>query len=335
MNGDQVQTAPEVLYTPTPDGWQLALHLWRGLGQRRPHPVLMVHGLAANRKNLDLDDQLSIARAAQSHGYDVYLVDLRGAGLSRPPGGKARNTFQWGFGDFAVYDIPAAVEFVLNHSSADSLHGFGHSMGGMLLYAFAVSQPPELRSIVSVGSPFVAEIRLAPRERRLLNMLTRFNPNRQGRLPLRKLFSAGGRFIGFTGRLVDGSLLNASNIDQDLMGRLARESIDDVPQQLLREFATSIGRSEIADGPFSYESELGRIAVPVLSLGGSVDRIAPPAAVRAAVRRIRSPDVRYREMGRRFGDRADYGHIDLLVGHHAPTEIYAPIIDFWDELEEH
>lgn len=324
---------PEILYTPTPDGWQLAIHLWRGTGRERRYPILMVHGLAANRLNLDLDEDLSIARAAQAQGYDVYLLDLRGAGLSRPPGGRGRHTFQWGFGDFATYDIPAAVNFVLDHHSADKLHGFGHSMGGMLFYAFGVSQPRELRSIVTVGSPFVAEIHLAPRERRLLNMVTRFNPNVSGRIPLRRIFSTGGRFIQFTGRWVDGSLLNASNVDQRLMKRLARESIDDVPRQLLKEFATSIGRDDISEGPFSYESELGRISVPVFSLAGAVDRIAPPRAVQAAVDKLRSNDVRYREMGLRFGDRADYGHVDLVVGHHAPREIYAPIIDFWDEIE--
>lgn len=325
---------PEVIYVPTADGWQLALHLWPAIGQRRPHPVLMVHGLAANRLNLDLDEELSIARAAQRHGFDVYLLDLRGAGLSRPPGGKDRNTFQWSFGEYAIYDIPSAVRTVLKHSQATQLHGFGHSMGGMLLYAFGVSQPPELRSIVTVGAPLVAELRLAKRERRLLDFVTRFNARRSSRVPLRRIFSTGGRFIRFTGRLVDGSLLNASNIDQQLMARLAQESIDDVPHRLLDDFYKGMGRDDLSEGPFSFESELARIDVPVFAVGGSVDRIAPPAAVRAAVRRLRSHDVRYREMGRLHGDRADYGHIDLLVGHHAPSEIYPPIIDFWEEIEE-
>ncbi len=325
---------PEVIYVATPDEWQLALHLWRAKGARRERPVLMVHGLAANRLNLDLHEKLSLARAAQSHGFDVYLVDLRGAGLSRPPGGRARHTFQWSFAEYALYDLPATVAKVLEHSRADQLHGFGHSMGGMLLYAFGVSQPPELASIVSLGTPCVAELRLAPRERRLLEFVTRFNPRTSKRVPLRRIFAAGGRFIGFTGRLVDGALLNASNLDQGLMSRLAKESIDDVPHRLLMDFLQGMERPDVADGPFSFESELGRINVPVFALSGAADRIAPPASVLAGVQRIRSHDVRYRELGKLHGDRADYGHIDLLVGHHAPEEIYAPIIDFWDELEE-
>jgi hypothetical protein len=38
-------------------------------------------------------------------------------------------------------------------------------------------------------------------------------------------------------------------------------------------------------------------------------------------------------MGRRFGDRADYGHGDLLVGRAAPEEVYPLILDFLDEVD--
>jgi pimeloyl-ACP methyl ester carboxylesterase len=292
---------------------------------------MMVHGIAANRLNLDLDERHSIARAAQAHGFDVYLLELRGAGHSRPPGGRERSQFEWGFADYATYDLPAAIDRVLAHSRADAIHGFGHSMGGMLLYAFGVSQPAELRSIATIGAPLVEELTLGSRELKLLQLAARLGSSAR-RVPIRRLFSAGGRFIHLSSKIVDGSLVNASNVEAEILARLARESIDDVPTHLLGEFHAALG-GKPDNGPFAYEASLHSIRVPVLAIGGSADRIAPPRSVRAAVSRLRSPDVRYREMGMQHGDAADYGHIDLLVGRHAPKEIYPLVLDFWDEVD--
>ncbi|MBI3179337.1 MAG: alpha/beta fold hydrolase, partial [Deltaproteobacteria bacterium] len=154
---------PEVVYAPTSDGWQLALHHWPPKRAMRRHPILMVHGLGANRHNLDPDERHSIARAAWDRGYAVYVLELRGAGLSCPPGGRDRTLFQWGFGEYAERDVPAAMAKVLEHAGARALHGFGHSMGGMLFCAQGVRRPPELRSITAVGSPLISDLQLGSR----------------------------------------------------------------------------------------------------------------------------------------------------------------------------
>src|SRR5687768_14984028 len=100
----------ETFYAPTEDGWRLAIHHWPAKGERRRHPVLMVHGLGANRLNFDLDDRYSLARAARARGYDVFVLELRGAGLSISPGGQDRFNFQWGFGEYSQVDLPVAVK---------------------------------------------------------------------------------------------------------------------------------------------------------------------------------------------------------------------------------
>ena len=76
-----------------------------------------------------------------------------------------------------------------------------------------------------------------------------------------------------------------------------------------------------------------RIAVPVHVVSGSVDRVAPKAAVLALSARLRGPDVRYREMGKPAGDRADYGHGDLLVGRSAPEEVFPVLLDFLEAVD--
>ena len=114
---------PEVIYAPTEDGWRLALIHWRGAGPGhgplRRYPVLMVHGLGSNRLNLDLDERYSIAQAAARRGFDAYVLELRGAGLSRAPHGEDRSRFQWGFSDYRERDLPAAIATVLERSGRD------------------------------------------------------------------------------------------------------------------------------------------------------------------------------------------------------------------------
>lgn len=329
---------PEILYAPTEDGWRLALCHWAPLStwQRKRHPILMVHGLGANRLNMDLDDRYSIARAAAKRGFHVYVLELRGAGLSRAPHGRDRSRFQWGFGDYAERDLPAAIQTVLERTGASQLHGLGHSMGGMLFYATATRRSPALRSITAVGAPFITELNLAPRDERLLRFATSLTPDRLGRLrarvPMRRLMNAAGRFIPLSSRLVDGLLLNAENTEASVMARMAREGIDDVPVKLVVELSQHMANPMEA-GPYGYETMMSQIQIPVYAMGGSVDRIAPPGSVAAAVERLRTPDLRLRLMGRRWGDAADYGHVDLLVGRAAPEEVFPLLLDFIEEVD--
>lgn len=329
---------PEVLYAPTEDGWRLALCRFagNGAGVYKRHPVLMVHGLGANRLNMDLDDRYSIARAAALRGFDVYVLELRGAGLSRAPHGRDRSRYQWGFADYAERDLPAAIRMVLERSGAPKLHGLGHSMGGMLFYAAGARKNPYLRSIIAVGAPFIRELHLAPQEARLLKLASRLTPERlqrlQAKVPMRRLMGAAGRFIPLGSRLVDGLLLNADNTATDVLTRMAKEGIDDVPLQLVLELSQQMAQPSDT-GPYAYETSLHQIEVPTYVMGGSVDRIAPPLSVGAAVERLTAPDIRFRMMGKVHGDSADYGHVDLLVGKASPEEVFPLLLDFLEEID--
>lgn len=342
----------ETIYAPTEDGWALALHYFAPRRKLRRHPVLMVHGLGANRLNFDLDERYSFARAAQRRGFEVFVLELRGAGMSRAPGGRDRMHFQWGFGDYAERDLPTAVSTVLERTGAASLHGVGHSMGGMLLYSVGVQAPSELRSIASVGSPLIGQLQLGPHERRLLQLFANgltpaatFTPRSQRRVPLKTLLGTASRFIPISAQLADGILLNVANCEPDIVARMAREAIADIPLKLISEITAHLvdsandqGNANVKNGgahpgPYGYEKLLGQIRVPVFVIGGAGDRVAPPASVAAAVGRLTSTDVRFREMGLRHGDRADYGHVDLLVGRDAPDEVYPLLLDFLDEVD--
>lgn len=325
---------PAVHHINTEDGWQLAAHYFPAKGKPHRHPVLMVHGLAANRLDLDLDERHSIARAARRRGFNVYVLELRGAGLSLPPGGEERAQFEWSFLDFVQKDLMAAVPWVLNHAQVSSFHALGHSMGGMVYFAYAVQQPPALRSIAAVGVPLIGDLHLGNREKRLLQIAASLaEPTGLRRVPLRKLLGTAGRFVPISARLADGILLNSANTEPEVVGRLARESIHDIPLKLLTEITNQMTNGHAAEGAYAYEAHLDRIKVPILALAGSADHIAPPKSVAALVARLDSPDIRHREMGVEHGDRADYGHLDLLVGKNAPEEVFPLVLDFLEEMD--
>ena len=134
---------------------------------------------------------------------------------------------------------------------------------------------------------------------------------------------AASTFISVSSKLADGMLLNSENCDEEVMARMAREGINDVPLKLLLGIGAQTRGEAGDDGPYRFEKGLDKIAVPVQVMSGSVDWVAPAAAVLALAARLNGPDVRYREMGRACGDHADYGHGDLLVGRSAP-ERFSP-----------
>ncbi|XP_059303435.1 uncharacterized protein LOC132055564 isoform X1 [Lycium ferocissimum] len=80
-----VCTADELHYVPLPNNqWKLAL--WRYLPSpqrsRRNHPLLLLSGVGTNAIGYDLAPGSSFARYMSGHGFDTWILEVRGAGLS-------------------------------------------------------------------------------------------------------------------------------------------------------------------------------------------------------------------------------------------------------------
>ncbi|OIT27161.1 PREDICTED: uncharacterized protein LOC109214318 [Nicotiana attenuata] len=80
-----VCTADELHYVPLPNNeWKLAL--WRYLPSpqrsRRNHPLLLLSGVGTNAIGYDLAPGSSFARYMSHQGFDTWILEVRGAGLS-------------------------------------------------------------------------------------------------------------------------------------------------------------------------------------------------------------------------------------------------------------
>ncbi|VAH62991.1 unnamed protein product [Triticum turgidum subsp. durum] len=78
-------TADELHYAPVPGTeWRLALWRYRPPPEapKRNHPLMLLSGVATNAVGFDLSPGASFARHMSMQGFDTWIVELRGAGLS-------------------------------------------------------------------------------------------------------------------------------------------------------------------------------------------------------------------------------------------------------------
>lgn len=89
MEKPQICTADELHYVAVPDSnWRLAL--WRynppPEAPARNHPLLLLSGVATNATGFDLAPGASLARHMSKEGFDTWILEVRGAGLSKREG---------------------------------------------------------------------------------------------------------------------------------------------------------------------------------------------------------------------------------------------------------
>jgi pimeloyl-ACP methyl ester carboxylesterase len=321
------RTPDEEHFATTADGWRLAL------GRYRPRqavagrePVVLCHGLGANAYNVDFDEERSLARWLAARGWDVWVMEVRGVGRSRrpPPGWKRA---PWSFDDLVRLDVPAVLDLVRAKTGAARVHWVGHSMGGMLAFAFLQGPAAEqVRSLVAVASPATFEhgsalplpIGLVPRFRRLGHV--------PQRAPARWLAPFAGWFHvpGSDIALAKGSL--EGRIVRRVMANLA----EDLPYGVAEQFVDWLHAGDFRNvaGTRSWRDGMARVRTPTLFVAGTADRLAVPDAVRAGYERLGTADKEYRLLGKAHGQAADYGHGDLLLSRRAPAEVF-PLLEDW------
>jgi pimeloyl-ACP methyl ester carboxylesterase len=124
------------------------------LNQFRPErTVLYVHGAtypSSTAFDLQLDG-LSWMDYLAGHGYDVYLLDLRGYGRSTRPkemSEKPEANAPIVRGDTAVKDISAAVDFILKRRNIPRLNLLGWSWGTTLMAAYTTQNASKVERLV-------------------------------------------------------------------------------------------------------------------------------------------------------------------------------------------
>jgi pimeloyl-ACP methyl ester carboxylesterase len=318
----------EIHFATTVDGWRIAVLRYRPTQASGKLPVLLVHGLAANRYNLDLTDDLSLARHLSARGFDVWIVELRGRGFSLRPKLFSGLKYDWSFDDYAERDLPCAAGVVAQVTGAPSLHLVGFSTGALACYAWLADPHRTLAvaSLVSIGG--AASFKRLGRV--LSARLIRSIRFLRHRWLLRVLAPLSGRWHPSPLQVIH----NPENTDGPIQRRAMVNMIANFSRNELLQYTDWI-QSDVfrsIDRRRDYRAELPRVTVPTLLLAGPRDVLSPPDAVKETHDAIGAVDKQFVICSRAQGLGVNYGHFDLAIGRGAPVDVY-PRVAAW--LEGH
>ncbi|ENX37083.1 alpha/beta hydrolase family protein [Acinetobacter courvalinii] len=107
------------------DGYQLAAQFYPVLNSDKPYPILICPATGITKNFYH-----AFAQWLNQQGYPVLSFDFRGIGESLHGALKDSTA---SINDWGIYDIPAAIEALLNRTQAEKVIIVGHSAGGQLL----------------------------------------------------------------------------------------------------------------------------------------------------------------------------------------------------------
>ncbi len=317
----------------TRDDWRIALYRYPAASQRYETPVLLCHGLGANRFNFDLGPEVSLARYLQQEGFDVWSIDLRGRGNSgRCARGERCSGNSHVFDDYVREDAGAAIRHVLGETGASQVHWIGHSMGGLVLYAFLQGEEAEsIASGVAIASPgSYAHMGRASLSPVLFNVLRVFP-----RIHLSFLAAGLAPLLARIRLPGEALFMNRNNVEIEPVERALCYLTADVSRGEISQFLDWMksGDFRTYDRGTSYEQNFSKVRRPLFCIAGAKDHLVPPASVAAAYDRIASDRKDFLVLGREQGQEEDYGHGDLLMGKNVRREVFPRILEWLVSFE--
>jgi len=294
---------------------------------RQRTPVVLSHGFLVNSRFLNLTREYSLAQYLAEEGFDVWNLSFRGTGRSLSP---LKNTpKKWTMDDMINDDLSSVIRYVQKQSGSPRVNWVGFEMGGLVLYGYLQKNRSRsgIGALVTIGAP----VTFSDREQEPMKMLLKLDKSPTWKKiilyldgPLMK------RSIIPLVPAIEKFFYNPENIDQEVKQRLFETALAPVNPGVLDHVITMIRKDEFvsARGDYSYRKNLGKVRVPVLLIGGEKDAVAPPKALRATYRELKSRDRTRRIFGSRPKDSVAYGHYDLILGKKAKEEVF-PLIASW------
>ena len=313
------ECAREVHTICTDDGWRINLYRYFD-PTRHGEPVFLCHGISGNRYNFIYPRGNSLIDHLVQEGYDCWAIDLRGNRSSQPPQGVSRHSCE--MDEYLRYDLPAALNHVLDTTQASQLHWVGHSMGGMLLYAYELMHGRELiASGTTLGTP------------------PGFENVRMSHHPFVLMYMNGLPALAeFSLRLVSPFIpvLKLSNSFAPINWKNMSEGIRfynlmELPPPKCMKQLDEWARTDtwwVDENSIDVLTGLKALETPLFIVGGKLDGIAPPKNLEFFHKWLPTPDKRLLILSRENGAKEDYDHVDLVFSPNGKAELYEPICEW-------
>ena len=196
------------------------------------------------------------AERLAKRGYAVHALDLRGHGRSGGPRAYVERF------DRYVDDFDDFYQAVRAEASPGPAFAFGYSMGGLIAALWAIDRQPKLAGAI-LSAPAVRVGRhVFPVLRRLAGLVGRW-------LPRLRLVRLGSRYMSR-----DSAVADAFRAD---------------PLAFQGRFPARTGAEILRAGPMVLD-RAGELAVPLLILQGTGDRVADPRGAEALLAHAGSTD---------------------------------------------
>ncbi|HOW82450.1 MAG TPA: alpha/beta fold hydrolase [Spirochaetota bacterium] len=283
----------EISMIKTADGAALALtRIPTKQGANPAGPVILLHGNYSKRNFWISPGGVGLARFLSESGWDAWIPELRGHGLSPKTQAYAKITAE----DQIRHDLPAIQDYVMSATGRKPFW-IAHSFGGVYLY-FSLAAgwiPPDgIRGMAVLGSQFTEGekyLKVPPLEwicRGILRAIGHFPAPRFGMGPEPEPAATMIEIIKW--KSLFGSPVNSEGFD--------------------------------------YRRGFPRITAPILALAGAADDNDPPKGCRFAVDLAGSADKRFIVLGRAEGFSKDYDHTGMIIAKEARIEVW-PLIEGW------
>lgn len=311
--------ADEIHFVTTGDGWQIRLCRYRSKSNGG-EPVLLCHGAFGNQFNVASPDGDALVDVLTERGLDCWAIDFRGTRSSLAPHRMSRVEVK--VDDFLLKDIPAAIEYVCDATGHPQVHWAGHSLGGMLMYAYELIHGRDrLASGASMGTPPGFEgVRLS-NPAHLVTFVSKFP-----------------RFAALWQRAVAPLLpvlrlnlavspINWKNMHPKVGPVSFFSMLELLPPRVAEELLLAANANTwLADrGSVEVFEKLPALKVPLMLVYATLDPLAPPASGQTFFDALRTKDKRILVLSKANEHFANYNHIDLLFARFGRREVFEPV----------
>lgn len=259
--------------------------------ESRGTPVILLHGSFSNRRFWYSPKGLGLGAFLARAGFDVWIAEMRGHGLSPRNQHYPRNTVA----DYARHDLPAIAAFVYEQTG-QAPHWIGHSLGGITLAAAFGGHYLDERSAASVAL-FGSQISR-------VYWPLKVPPVEWGSRLLLKRFAH-----------LSGSRFKRGPEDEPI--GIALESL---------RWHRLFGR--FGDAERDWWAGLAEVNIPLLAVTADGDLQDPAWSCRKLFDQFASTQKAFLCLGKNRGFTTDFGHIEMLVSKEAQREVW-PITEHW------
>ena len=227
--------------------------------------------------------------------------------------------------DYLLRDIPASLDFITKHTGFARVHWIGHSMGGMLLYAYVAAFGAEkVAAAATLGAPpgFDGVNFQTPHAVFWLQRLCPplFQYILKGITPLLNVWKPRFRFVP----------VNWDNIHTDVTPRTFFNVIEAIPPRAAQELAgwATTKTWRMRNGELDVLASLKKLQIPIFAIFGGADALTPGQNARAFFEALPADYKKMLILSKESGYAEDYDHVDLAFGKNGVADVFEPIAEW-------